>query len=143
MTTRTRSLRRAATGAALTSVLFAGLAALVAPSAAAEPTDPSLHCLAGAIDGVHVCTPVSSGPPPYRVLGSVFVDNDSPDVTISGALVVLERCTDSGCSVVATTTGQGKGVSTPVVEKISGSRYVTTASWVDNLGRQHHGVRTG
>jgi len=140
MTTRTRSLRRAATGAALTSVLFAGLAAFVAPNAAAGPPDPGASCLAEAIDGVYVCTPSSSGPPPNLVMGEIYVDNDFPDVTLTGALVVLERCTDDGCSVVSVATGSGKSLRTSTVPWVAGSHYVTTASWVDNLGRQHYGV---
>jgi hypothetical protein len=94
------------------------------------------------VDGVYVCHP-SSPSGPEVVLGEIYVDNDFPDVTITGALVVLERCTDDGCSVVSTATGSGKSVHTPTVPFVGGGQYVTTASWVDNLGRQHHGVRTG
>jgi hypothetical protein len=141
MTTRSRVLRRATTGAALTSFLFAGLAAFLAPTASAG--DARAGCLPDTVDGVHVCTTVPSGPPPSIVLGEVFVDDDIEGLSLTGALVVLEQCTDQGCSVVATAFGSGNDVHTDAVVVVPGSRYVTTASWVDSAGHQHHGVQKG
>jgi hypothetical protein len=133
---RIRSLRRAATATLLSTAIGAAVAVGAAPAAAAAAPYPG--CL-DPIDGVTVCTLAAKGP----VNESIGQIEAGPGVTIDGVLLVLERCVGEDCSVVAVETGSGTALHTATVRGVPGGRFVTTASWVDDRGRQHHGVRTG
>jgi hypothetical protein len=134
---RTPRLRRAATGALLSTAIGAAVVIATAPVAAAA--EPYPGCLAP-IDGVTVCTGASRGPT-QKSIGQI--EATDPGLTLEGVLVVLEQCVGEECEVVAVETGAGTAVHTATVNLVPGGRFVTTASWVDSLGRQHHGVRVG
>jgi ABC-type glycerol-3-phosphate transport system substrate-binding protein len=137
MDDRIRSLRRASTATLLSTAIGAAIAVGTAPAAAAATPYPG--CL-DPIDGVTVCTLAAKGPI-NESIGQI--EATGPGVTIEGVLLVLERCVGEDCSVVAVETGSGTAVHTATVRGVPGGHFVTTASWVDDLGRQHHGVRTG
>lgn len=136
-----RSPRRAATGALLSTAIGAAVVVATSPAAAAAAAaEPYPGCLAP-IDGVTVCTVASKG---FHQQSIGRIEATEPGLTLNAVMLVLEQCVgDDGCSVVAVRTGSATALATEVVDLVPGGRFVTTASWVDDVGRQHHGVRAG
>ena len=129
-----KMFRRAAVGATLTAALGVSAAVLFAPTAAAEPYPGCID----PVDGVTVCVNYPKVGPSVAI-ASVSTD---ANVSLTGALITLERCVDGSCQVVATQIGAGEGVYTAAVPAPYGSgTYTATASWSDDQGRQHHGVQ--
>lgn len=134
MTTNRRIVRRTAVGVTLTAALGVTAGVLFASPAAADPYPGCID----PVDGVTVCVSYPKVGPSVAIAG---VTTDA-SVNLTGALITLEKCVDGTCQVVATRTGAGESVSTAAVPAPYGSgTYTATASWSDDQGRQHHGVR--